>query len=124
MSETSTSKDCLFCKIAAGTIPAPKLYEDEEFYCIKDIQPQAAKHLLVIPKAHIASLDTAFPAEGPQRTDLIGRLFETGTRIARSQGLLPGGFRAVINTNRNGGQTVFHVHLHLLGGEELREDFA
>ena len=116
--------DCIFCKIIQGAIPAPKLYEDDGFICIRDIRPQAKTHLLVIPKRHVASLDTAFPEKGPAETALIGQLFEAGTRIARTQGLLPGGFRAVINTNQDGGQTVFHVHLHILGGESLRGEFA
>ena len=115
------SLDCLFCKIIAGTIPAPKLFENDEFICIRDIRPQAKTHLLVIPKKHLDSLDTAFPKDGKSESALIGNLLEAGTQIARKQGLLPAGFRAVINTGRDGGQTVFHLHLHLLGGTVLPE---
>jgi histidine triad (HIT) family protein len=116
--------ECIFCQIIQGAIPAPKLYEDEKFVCIRDIRPQAKIHLLVLPKEHIASLETAFPVQGKSQSELMGKLLEVGTQIAREQGLLPGGFRAVINTNENGGQTVFHVHLHLLGGESLRGNFG
>lgn len=114
---TSATNDCVFCKIAAGGIPAPKLYEDDSFFCIRDIRPQAKIHLLVMPKEHIHSLEQASP-------ELVGRLFETGVKVAQQQGLLPGGFRSIINTGRDGGQTVFHLHLHLLGGGALGEDLA
>jgi histidine triad (HIT) family protein len=116
--------DCLFCKIAKGSIPTSMVYEDAEFVCFKDIRPQAKTHLLVMPREHVASLDTAFPEGGGSKAALIGRLLETSTKIARKQGLLPGGFRSVINTNRDGGQTVFHLHLHILGGEPLEETFG
>jgi histidine triad (HIT) family protein len=118
---TPQTSDCLFCKIVHGAIPAPRIYEDEKFLCIRDIRPQAKTHLLVIPKTHVASLDEAFPEKGTSQGELIGELFAIGTKISRQQGLLPGGFRSVINTGRDGGQTVFHLHLHLLGGEVIRE---
>jgi histidine triad (HIT) family protein len=114
--------DCLFCKIIAGSIPSPRVYEDDKFICIRDIRPQAKVHLLVIPKEHVASLDTTYPLDGASHGDLVGELFETGVKIAREQKLLPAGFRSVINTNEGGGQTVFHLHLHLLGGEVLGEE--
>ena len=117
-------KDCIFCKIIDGTFQAPKLYEDESWICIRDIQPQAKTHLLVIPKEHVASLSEIYPERGKGRNDLVGDLFQVATRIARQQGLLPGGFRSVINTDKNGGQTVFHLHLHILGGEALRGSFG
>jgi histidine triad (HIT) family protein len=111
------SADCVFCKIIEGKIPAPRVYEDENVICIRDIQPQAKVHLLVIPKVHARTL-----------MDVDGRgvasLFEAAQKIAHTQGLLPGGFRSVINTGVDGGQTVFHLHLHLLGGERLRGGFA
>jgi histidine triad (HIT) family protein len=116
--------DCIFCKIIQGAISSPRVYEDDTFICIRDIRPQAKTHLLVIPKRHIASLDDAFPAQGKQESELMGKLLEAGTRIARQQGLLPGGFRSVINTLRDGGQTVFHIHLHILGGAVLQEGFG
>ena len=114
-----SAPDCIFCKIVRGSIPAAKLYEDAEFICIRDIQPQAKTHLLVIPKDHVPTLADAFPTEGPAKTKMMGRLFEVATQIAREQGLLPAGFRSIINTNHAAGQTVFHIHLHLLGGEPL-----
>lgn len=123
----SGSKDCIFCKIVNKQIPAKPVYEDDSFICINDIQPQAKRHLLVLPKEHIPSLDAAFPEGGsgnPARGEMVGRLMEVGTRIARQEGLLPAGFRAVINTNRDGGQTVDHLHLHILGGEALGGHFA
>jgi histidine triad (HIT) family protein len=121
---SSQNPDCLFCKIVAGEIPAPKLYEDQDFICIRDIRPQAKTHLLLLPKEHIASLDAAFPENGEARTATLGRLFEVGTKVARQYGLLPSGFRAVINTGPGGGQTVFHLHLHILGGGVLQEHFG
>jgi histidine triad (HIT) family protein len=109
-----SASDCVFCMIIAGKIPSPRVYEDDEFICIRDIQPKAKTHLLVVPKQHVASLAETDEA-------LAGKLLTVGTKIAREQKLLPGGFRAVINTGRDGGQTVFHLHLHLLGGESLPE---
>ncbi len=104
-----------------GSIPVQKVYEDSGFICIRDIRPQAKIHLLVIPKIHVASLDEVFPVEGQSSADLVGKLFETGTQIARQEGLLPRGFRSVINTGAGGGQTIFHLHLHLMGGDVLSE---
>jgi histidine triad (HIT) family protein len=109
--------DCLFCKIIKGTIPSPKIFEDDSFICIADIRPQAKKHFLVIPKEHVATLEQA-------DAGLAGRLMEAGVKVARQQGMLPDGFRAVINTNFHGGQTVFHLHLHILGGETLGGEFG
>jgi len=117
-------KDCIFCKIVRGEIPSPRVYEDDRFIVIRDIRPQAKTHWLVLPKVHVASLDDAFPVHGPTQAALVGELFEVGTKLARQNGLLPGGFRSVINTGSDGGQTVFHLHLHVLGGEVLREHFS
>lgn len=125
----SRDRDCIFCKILQGEIPASRVYEDENFVCIRDIQPQAKTHLLVIPREHVASLEAAFP-EGQAGTDRleaekrVGGLIAAGVKAARTQGLLPGGFRSVLNTNRDGGQTVFHLHLHILGGEALSGGFG
>jgi histidine triad (HIT) family protein len=120
----TSDPNCIFCKIIAGTIPSVRLYEDHEFICIRDIQPQAKAHFLVLPKQHIKSLDDAFPVEGRDQTELMGRLMRIGTLVARQQGLLPSGFRAVINTNHMAGQTVDHLHLHILGGEPLAGGFG
>lgn len=121
--------DCIFCKIIAGQIPSPRVYEDEGVICIRDIRPQAKTHLLVIPKAHVASIDEAFPYGGPGKADssqsvqMMGKLFEAAAKIARQEGLR-NGYRSVINTGKDGGQTVFHIHLHILGGESLDDDFG
>ena len=120
----SEAIDCLFCKIISGAIPSPRIYEDADFICISDIRPQSKHHYLVLPKKHVSSLDQAFPESGESQALLVGKLFETATRIAREKKLLPGGFRAVINTGQDGGQTVFHLHLHILGGEALGGEFA
>lgn len=116
--------DCIFCKIVTGSIPAPRIYEDAEFICIRDIQPHAKTHLLVIPKTHIASLVEVFPETGFSNAQMVGRMFEVGTKVAREQGLVERGFRAVINTGKDGGQTVFHLHLHILGGQLLDTKMA
>jgi histidine triad (HIT) family protein len=117
-------ESCVFCKVIAGKIPSTKVYEDENVVCIRDIHPQAKVHLLVIPKHPVASLEEAFPENGESQGQMVGRLFEVGTKIARQQDLLPDGFRCVINTGASGGQTVFHLHLHILGGELLRGSFG
>lgn len=119
-----TAQNCIFCKIIAGSIPSKKVYEDESFVCIEDIQPHACKHYLVLPRKHLASLADAFPEQGEGESELMGRLLRIGTQVARQQGLLPGGFRSVINTLGDAGQTVFHIHLHILGGEPLRGGFG
>jgi histidine triad (HIT) family protein len=116
--------NCIFCKIVRNEIPSPRVYEDSDFICIRDIRPQAPVHLLLIPKEHVASLDEAVPENGIAKSELLGDLLTVGTVVARKQGLLPQGFRSVINTGAAGGQTVFHIHLHLLGGEALGEDLA
>jgi histidine triad (HIT) family protein len=115
--------------MVSGKMDVPKVYEDESFVCIRDIRPQARIHLLVFPKKHIVSIADAFPeklAEGEksEHTLLFGKLFFVASQIAREQGLMPDGFRSVINTGSDAGQTVFHLHLHLLGGEPLTGGFA
>lgn len=120
----ASARDCIFCKIIQGTIPSLRLLDDDEFIAIRDIHPHAKIHLLVIPKRHVASLEEAFPQSGNSMRELVGRMFEAGLRVAREQGLLPGGFRSVINTGADALQTVHHLHLHLLGGETLGERLA
>ena len=102
--------DCLFCKIAAGQIPAGIVKRADGMLAFKDINPQAPTHLLVIPITHIDSLDAARDPE------VLGALLAFARDLAREQGLAQGGYRVVVNTNDDGGQTVFHLHLHLLGG--------
>jgi len=117
------SPDCIFCKIISGGIPAPRILEDEHAIVVRDIQPQAKKHFLVIPKKHIASLADAF-ADRKQGQETVAQLFNLAHTLVEKEGLLPGGYRSVINTHADGGQTVFHIHLHILGGEKLKGTFA
>lgn len=105
-------ENCLFCKIVSGAIPASKVYEDDVCIAFNDITPQAPTHILVIPREHIDSLDKAESSH----TDTLGHLMLTAARIARDKGFNVNGYRVVINTNADGGQTVFHVHVHLLAG--------
>jgi len=105
---------CLFCRIVAGELPADRVYEDETILAFKDIHPQAPFHCLVIPKTHIATLNDF----APEQSALIGRLLLTAKRIAAEQGLP--GYRVAMNVNREGGQVVFHAHLHVLGGRPLK----
>jgi histidine triad (HIT) family protein len=106
------SENCLFCKIAGGEIPSAKIYEDEICVAFNDISPQAPTHILVIPREHFASLDEA----GSGHKETLGHLLLTAAEIAREKGFAEDGYRVVINTNADGGQTVFHLHVHLLGG--------
>jgi histidine triad (HIT) family protein len=107
-----TPDDCIFCKIADGTIPATKVSEDELCVAFNDLNPQAPTHILIIPRRHIDSLDKA--ADNHQ--DLLGHLLLKAADIAREHGFAQNGYRVVINTNADGGQTVFHLHVHLLAG--------
>jgi len=104
--------DCVFCAIAAGRIPSRRVHEDEEFFAFHDIHPQAPTHVLVIPRRHIGSLAELTDADAP----LMGRLAALAARIARELGLEAGGYRWVVNCGEGAGQTVPHLHLHLLGG--------
>jgi histidine triad (HIT) family protein len=106
--------DCLFCRIATGEIPSTKLYEDDLVFAIRDINAQAPTHVLVIPVAHVASAADLTDADGP----LLGRLFAVAADIARSEGL-DGGWRLVSNVGPDGGQSVDHLHVHLLGGRRM-----
>ena len=105
--------DCLFCRIVAGEIPATIVASDQHAVAFRDINPQAPTHVLVIPREHVATLDEV---EDPQ---LLGRLLLVARDIARREGLSESGYRTVINTNAGAGQTVFHVHVHLLGGRRF-----
>ncbi len=106
--------DCLFCKIACGEIPGRKVYEDDEVLAFHDINPVAPVHFLLIPKLHLASLADAEDAHA----NLLGRMLVLAARLAREQGLEKG-FRTVINTGRGGGQEVFHLHIHVIGGANI-----
>ena len=109
------SENCLFCKIIAGEIPSKTVYEDELCVAFNDISPQAPTHILVIPREHLASLDQA----EKNHRETLGHLLLTAAEIARQQGFAENGYRVVINTNHDGGQTVFHLHVHLLGGRQF-----
>ena len=106
--------DCLFCRIARGEIPARLVAEDEHCVAFRDVNPQAPLHVLVIPRAHVATLNDA---DDPA---VVGRLALLAARIARDEGVADAGYRVVINTNADAGQTVFHIHLHLLGGRQMK----
>ena len=112
---------CIFCKIIEKKIPATIVYENDKVICIQDIHPQANIHTLVIPKLHLNTLEDAYPENGPSQNELLGHLMGIVVRVARLQGLLPGGFRTIINTGHDGGQTAFHLHVHVLGGGKLKE---
>ena len=104
------SADCIFCRVAAGQIPATIVKRGDGILAFADINPQAPTHLLVIPIAHVASLDAA------RDEGVLGALLAFARDLAREQGIAAGGYRVVVNTNDDGGQTVHHLHLHLLGG--------
>jgi histidine triad (HIT) family protein len=106
---------CLFCKIAAGTIPASVVHTSERLVAFRDIDPKAPVHVLVIPREHIESLDAA----DERHRGLLGELLLLARRVARDEGLAERGYRTVINTGADGGQSVRHLHLHLLGGRAL-----
>ena len=108
MSET----DCLFCKILAGTAAADVVYQDNRCVVIRDVKPQAPTHVLVVPKKHVASLDELVS----EQAELAGRLFLAAQEVVRRKLKLPGGWRCVVNTGSEAGQTVLHVHLHVLAG--------
>jgi histidine triad (HIT) family protein len=108
------ASDCLFCKIASGAIPVNRLYEDEQVLAFPDIHPQAPVHILVIPRQHFASLAHT----APEDATLLGHLLAAAAQIARQQNLAKG-YRLVINTGNDGGQTVEHLHVHLLGGRHM-----
>ncbi len=107
--------DCLFCRIARHEIPATTVQEDEQAIAFRDVNPQAPTHILVVPKKHIASLDDA----SPQDRELLGHLLLLARDLARSEEA-SSGYRTVINNGTGAGQSVFHLHLHLLGGRALR----
>lgn len=106
--------DCLFCRMASGEIPVAKVHEDDLVFAIRDINPQAPTHVLVMPVAHVGSAAELTEAHGR----LLGRLFETAARIAHQDGL-DGGFRLVTNIGPDAGQSVPHLHIHLLGGRAM-----
>ena len=107
---------CLFCQIVAREIPASIVYEDDRVLAFNDINPQAPTHVLVIPKRHIESLNELTPADD----QIVGEITRRAAAIAAERAVAASGYRTVFNTNRDGGQTVSHVHLHLLGGRSMK----
>lgn len=107
--------DCLFCRIVAGELPSTRVYEDDLVYAFEDINPQAPVHVVIVPKKHLATLNDLTGEDEP----VGGRLVRAAAGIARERGIADSGYRTVINVNSDGGQSVFHVHLHLLGGKKL-----
>lgn len=111
--------DCLFCKIIAGDIPSTKVYEDELVFAFRDIAPQAPTHILVVPKMHIGSVAEVTP----ENSQVVARIFEVIGQIARQEGL-NNGYRVVSNCGADAGQTVAHLHFHILGGAQLNTQMA
>ncbi len=108
-------RSCVFCRIVSGDAPSRLVYEDERVVAFHDINPQAPLHVLVIPRRHVATLNDL----GENEADLVGHLYLAARTVARQEGLLQRGYRTVVNCNADGGQTVFHLHLHLLGGRRM-----
>jgi histidine triad (HIT) family protein len=107
--------DCLFCKIIDGEIPCDKVYEDDDVLAFRDINPQAPTHILIIPKKHIATVNDFDDADQA----LAGRLMLVARELAAAEGIAEDGYRLVMSCNKGGGQDVFHIHLHLLGGRQM-----
>ena len=106
------ASDCLFCRIVTGEIPSTRVHEDDEVIAFRDIAPRAPTHILVVPRRHIASVADLTEADGP----LLGRMFAVTAQVARDEGIAESGYRVVSNVGRWAGQTVDHLHLHLMGG--------
>ena len=107
--------DCLFCKIAAGDTPADIIYQDDTVVAFRDVAPQAPTHILVIPRQHIATVNDI--KEGSDQ--IMGYMTRTAVRLALKEGIAESGYRLVLNCNEQGGQTVYHIHMHLIGGRQL-----
>ena len=107
--------ECIFCKIVGGEIPAEPVYQDDEVLAFRDINPQAPIHMLIVPKRHIATLNDITPND----TGLIGKLYLVARQLANDMGVADNGYRTLINCNKDGGQDVFHIHLHLLAGRRM-----
>ena len=110
------SPDCIFCKIVSNEAKATVVYRDEQVTAFRDIHPVAPTHILIVPNKHVESVGTLEPQDEP----LIGHLFSVARRLAEEEGIAKSGFRLITNTGANGGQTVFHLHVHLIGGQRMR----
>ncbi len=107
--------DCLFCKMINGDIEPDKVYEDDAVLAFRDINPQASTHVLVVPKQHVSTINDLEPGHA----ETIGQMYLAAKQIAQEEGIAEAGYRTVMNCNRDAGQTVFHIHLHLLGGRPM-----
>ncbi|MHC4662452.1 MAG: histidine triad nucleotide-binding protein [Planctomycetota bacterium] len=107
--------DCIFCKIAAGEIPSEKVYEDDEIIAFRDVNPQAPVHVLFIPKEHLSGVNDI----NERTAETVGKIFLAAGKVAAELGVAENGYRIIANTNRDAGQEVFHLHMHLLGGRQL-----
>ncbi len=108
--------DCIFCKIITGDIPSTRVFRDEQVTAFRDLNPAASTHILLVPNKHIDSVNMLINGD----EQLIGHLFTTAKQLAAQEGIAEGGYRLIINTNAHAGQTVFHIHLHLLGGAPMK----
>jgi histidine triad (HIT) family protein len=109
------SENCLFCRMSLGDLPVGKLYEDDEVFAIRDINPRAPVHIMIIPREHIPSAAELTEEQAP----LLAHILTTASRVAKEQGIGESGYRLTFNVGNDGGQTIYHLHLHLLGGREL-----
>jgi len=107
---------CIFCRIIAGELPSKQLYHDEDLTAFRDIHPVAPTHILVVPNRHIASLNEA----APEDERLLGSMFTLARQLARQEGIADEGYRLILNTGWHGGQTIYHLHMHLIGGQRMR----
>jgi histidine triad (HIT) family protein len=110
-----SEENCIFCRILAGEIPSTKVYEDATAYAFRDNNPQAPQHVLIVPKEHLESLNDASQSDEA----LLGHLLRLAPKIANQEGIAENGYRTVINTGADSGQTVFHLHVHLMGGRPM-----
>jgi len=107
--------DCIFCKIISGDIPGDIIYQDDDVLAFRDLNPQAPTHFLVIPKKHISTINDLQSEDA----ELVGKLYLAAKQVAKDEGIAESGYRAVMNCNAGAGQTVFHIHLHVLGGRGM-----
>jgi len=107
--------DCIFCKIASGEIPGDVAYENDDVLAFRDLNPQAPTHILVIPRRHIATINDLQDADA----ELLGKMYLAAKEIAKNEGIDEAGYRTIMNCNAGAGQTVFHIHLHVLGGRQM-----
>jgi histidine triad (HIT) family protein len=114
MAETP-DPSCLFCRIVAGTLPSTQIYHDDDVIAFRDVNPQAPVHVLVIPRRHVAGINVPEAADGP----MLAAMVRAANTVARNEGVAESGFRLVWNVGHDAGQSVFHLHLHLLGGRHL-----